>query len=117
MTIAVLEGLAPEWFTPIQDGEDKDKTQFKIKPLDGMTYADVLLECKTDGKGNVQLSTEAKNICIKNGLIDWKNRCDSEGKQIEFSKKEIPKLPGKTIIAIATEIFCISALAGEAEKN
>jgi len=108
MSITALTGLAPEWYTPEQEGDDK--TKFYLKPLTGIEYAQVLATGDIKD-GYIGLSAESTALCIKYGLIGWENFKGADGKPIEFSSALISSIPGSYLYPIAHKVFTMSMLA------
>jgi hypothetical protein len=115
MAITALSGIAPEWYTPEQDGEEGDKTKFHLQPLTSMQHAEMFATCCIED-GMVHLSDKSVQVCLKYGLIGWENFKDESGELIEFSRILISKVPGDTLFELAGRIFKTSML-GDTDKK
>jgi len=111
-----LDGLVPFWHVPEGQGDNDAPTEFNLKPLDGMQHAEVYAECKI-ADGMVTLSSSAIQLCLKYGLVGWKNFNDDEGQPIGFSRNNIRTVPGDTLLELATRVFNSSYLTAGQEKN
>lgn len=106
MAIKLISGLKGEWYEPEQEGEDK--SSFKIQPLTGLQYHELIAHINDNGK----LDTDGVKQCLRYGLKDWQN---VDG---DFSvEKAIRSLPAKYLLLISSRIFEISSFDGELEKN
>ena len=111
MTIKVLEGLTPDWFTPASELDAETPTRFKLKPLNGFEYMDVLGETAVNEHGHRMLNARGMRQAIKYGLVDWENF------DAPFNQQSVGTIPTTYLIEIANEIINRSDLTGEKEKN
>jgi hypothetical protein len=108
MAIKLISGLTGEWYEPEQEGEDKSR--FKIEPLTGLQYHELIGHINDSGK----LDTDGVKKCLRYGLKDW----DNVGTENPFSVEvAIRSLPAKYLLLISSRIFEVSSFDGEMEKN
>ena len=106
MAIKLISGLKGEWYEPEQEGEDKSR--FKIEPLTGLQYHELIGHINDSGK----LDTDGVKKCLRYGLKNWENI------GLDFSvETAIKQLPAKYLLLISSRIFEISSFDGEIEKN
>ena len=120
MSISVLpKEIASSWFVPPkQDGDDdSQKAQFHIKPLDGIQFADAYSLCDRKSDGEVLITPAARKLLLRDGLIGWKNIDDIPGVELEFSVSNMRRIEFVALLQITSEIFTVSLLNGEQEKN
>lgn len=121
MAITALSGTGSEWYEPEREKTDNDGnvsevvfeegailTGFKIRPLSGAEYLDVISD---PGMGGVK---KAFRFCLEG----WRNFTDESGKEVDFSKAEAAKLiPAKYMLSIGSRAIKISTFDGEKAKN
>lgn len=115
MAITGQPSITPYWYTP--EGQDEPVTAFNLKPLTAREGAEVFSSISFHGEsGGATLTYETSSLAIKHGLIGWRNFFDREGKEIEFSKENINRLPPLVFLSVATVIIN-STVFGEEEKK
>lgn len=118
MPITLVEGLAPVWFVPESEKEIEEQyqTQFKIKPLTGSQYAEVMAPVLT-AENSEGFPPKSIKAALRYGLLDWKNVLNDKNQPAKFSPYNVEKLPGEVLLAIAAEIVNLSSLGEEEIKN
>lgn len=104
MAITESDKVTPHWFTPASEEDEENPLEFKIKPLTGPQYLQVLNKQDLD-------------YAITCGLLDWKNYFNKNGNQIQFRRTKLNGLPPSILSELANEICAISRLTGEEQKN
>lgn len=111
------EVLLPEWFTPEDDDGNPIVASFKLRPLNGMEYLEVMSLGVVSGK-NFNTSHEGKEFLVRRGLVDWKTMEASNGDPIPFSiDNAYTELSAGVLLEIANKVFLKASLAEEARKN
>jgi hypothetical protein len=111
MTAKKTDGLLPFWFYP--DGNEKQKTAYKIKPLTGMEAASLL----PPDMLNKRMTPVEYDDLFKACLIDWKNQRDINGKTVKFEQDNFSVLSMIQVHQITAEIIVKSYLTGDEIKN
>lgn len=115
MGIKALEGLVPAWYTPIGQDDDDKPTRFKLKPLNGDQYAEVMDHFRVEEE-RLHVKAAGQKICLKHALVDWENFADSSG-DVEFLPTNFRLIPYSQRTELVTHIMLKSALSEEQEKN
>jgi len=116
MAIKTISVLAATWFVPKSEKDDMNPARFEVRPLDGMQYMEVMNE--TSGTGvDLRISGRGLKLALQHGLVGWETVQDKDGKNIEFSRNEVNRLPPILLTELAAEILDISELGEEAIKN
>lgn len=117
MAITALSGLAPYWYTPEEERGEPAAAQFKLKPLNGMQFIEVMHhgEMLPDGERFVT-DYSGLQLLLKYGLLDWKNIDAENGDPLPFSRRNFEVLPAEILQEIGREIMRRSALA-EADRK
>lgn len=116
MSIKAIKRLSGLWFTPEdQKGEDKP-ARFKIQPLNGLQHAEIISELRSDGR-DYHLTYTGIQSALKNGLIDWENIEDEEGKPLSFKPSNLRCIPGNYLHEIAGEIIGLSNISEDDAKK
>jgi len=115
MAIVPTEKMAPAMYTPPDQEGNPDPTRFRLKPLDGMEYLEVMPHIVVkdgfinyDGEGMVKL--------IRFGLVGWENFRD-DGEEIPFSPFNVRRLTPLRLQGIAREIANRSQLTEDEAGN
>jgi hypothetical protein len=116
MAIKPLTGLAPQWFTPSGEQDSDNPTRFKLKPLDGLTFLDVMSEGKIRDDGAFVANRQGRDTLLKNGLIEWEN-FDEGGNPLKCNFTNFHRIPAEILAEICNELIIVSSLSGEDEKN
>lgn len=111
MAITAMTGLVPEWFEPEQEESDV-KTRFKLKPLNGMEYLEVIPYIRGQ-----YLIGDGVKLALGYGLVDWENVFGEDGKAVKFSRSGVALLPPKILSMLSAEIIERSSFDGEKAKN
>ena len=117
MSIQIISNITPFDYTPTGDRESADPTVFKLLPLNGMQYMEVMNELTRDANGTMKLSSRGLQQALKYGLIDWKNLCDENGKNVKFNAFNINKIPPFILTELAGEIIDRSEVGDAVRKN
>lgn len=117
MAITALAGLAPYWYTPEEEQGEPAAAQFKLKPLNGMQYLEIMHEGKVtqDGQGFVT-NYQGRQMLLKYGLLDWKNVETETGDPLPFSIRNLDMIPADILLELGNEILSKSSLA-EADRK
>ena len=116
MAITAISNLAPFDYVPELDRDSESPTTFKLKPLNGMQYMEVISELKSDG-GETRLSGKGMHLAINHGLVGWDNFSDDNGKAVKFNPANINKIPPIVLAELAGEIVSKSELGVTETKN
>lgn len=117
MAITAITNLAPFDYVPESDRDSESPTTFKLTPLNGMQYMEVISEITTDTNGDSRLSGTGMNRAIKYGLTGWENFPDENGKAVKFNPIAIRKIPPVILAELAREIVSKSELGVSEQKN
>ena len=116
--LKALNPLVPEWYTPEEEKEDPNPTEFLIRPLSGVERADV--EFRHDELHGASMTERGARVCLKHGLRGWKNFQDSEG-PVKFNdinpEENMRRLPLSLVTELAFQIWHKSHLNERALKN
>jgi len=107
--------ILPIMYIPQEEEGSDNPTQFKLKPLDGLEYMDVLLHAKVNSEGEVELEPAGLKVALKFGLIGSKNLTDELGNvDVELIPTELDSV---LLIELAKKIMEISNVSDEERKN
>ncbi len=112
MATQLLSGLQPQWITL---SDDDDATEYQVRALSGMHYAQVMAESRFEN-GMMIISEKSLPLIIQHGLIGWRGVTDANGNAVEFSPALVRQLPGSELYLLASRIFNLSVLS-DAEKK
>lgn len=112
MAITPLAGLAPDWFTPESQKEDEKPTRFKIEPMDGLQYLELMNMGTVDEKGQFKPSTAGRKFMLSNCLKGWENFGE-----LEFNLENCRRIPPEILHELLNEIVIRSELDEGQEKN
>lgn len=115
--ITAITGLAPEWYTPKSQLDAEEPTRFKLKPLDQLTFLEVVSLSSINADDMLIPSAAARRIILKNGLVDWENLIGVDGKPIDYSPIVVKTIPFSELTGICNKIVEISAPGEETIKN
>ncbi len=115
MAIKALAGITPEWYTPSGQEKDAVKTRFKIRPLDGGEYAEIMdaVELKN---GVVRVTHAGRERALSMALVAWENFSNKDG-ELKFNQDNMRLIPFAERTDIVTRIINISNLTDEEVKN
>ena len=116
MAIKPLSGLAPEWYTPKQDGEENEQTAWHLKPMDGMEYMEVMSISQVVD-GFIDFTPDAVRLVIKYGLIGWRNFKDENGNDLVFNTANVRLIDSNHLTEIAQQIILRSSLSAAQKKT
>lgn len=118
MAIKAISTIKPDWYTPqCEEGED-EPTRFKLKPLDGTQYLDVMSEVTTSLDGDIQVTGRGLKLAAKWGVVGWENFSDPEtGKEIKYSAVNVPRVPPVILSELVGVILERSELGEDQTKN
>ena len=117
MAITAISKLTTADYIPERNKDIGDPTVFKLKPLSGRRYMEIMPELKTDENGETSVSGKGLWMAIKFGLVGWDNFYDEDGKELKFNMINIEKIPPVTLIDLAGEIINRSEVGAEERKN
>jgi len=100
-----IDILLDQEFQAEQDN-DEVKTTWILRTLSGLEF----LSCTTGGYVD-------HDRFITLGLTGWKDFFSSDGEQIEFSKKDIARIPAPILQEISYKVQEISSLSEDERKN
>ena len=112
MPIKPLMGLTEQWFTPEQEQGEATPTQFKIKPLDSLTFLDVMSNGTIRADGSFIPNRAGREMLLNAGLVGWRNFGDAP-----FDANRISQIPPNVLAEICNEIVVLSNLSEDDEKN
>ena len=115
--ITALSNIAAEFYTPLSEIDEDTPTRFKLKPLNGIDYMNVITESGTNAEGNFTLSAASSQRALKSGLVDWENFNFSDGKTVKFSIHNFKSIPATTIAELLGQIMLISSVDEGDSKN
>lgn len=111
MAITLSNKVAPEQYTPIREKDSENPTTFKLKPLDGFEYLEVIGHASADGG---KLTSEGIKLCLKYGLQDATNLQDGKTKKVKLDPKRLDPL---LLAELAGRIMDISHIGEDERKN
>ena len=117
MAITAISRLTTKDYVTEGDKDSDDQTVFKLKPLNGLQYMDVIAELRTDENGEAGLTGKGLGLAIKYGLAGWENFNDEDEKELKFNKLNVSKVPPIVLTELAGEIINRSEAGGEERKN
>jgi hypothetical protein len=117
MPITAISNLTPEWYTPECEKGVDDPTRFKLKPLDGKEYMEIMSEFRREESGEFTISSRGLHAALKYGLVGWENFMDSHGKDVKYSPHNLGKVPPIILQELAGEIINRSELGETERKN
>ena len=112
------ETIEPEWFTAESDKiKNPDKPRrFKIRGLDSLEALDVITHTYVEN-GEIYANGSALKAAVRNGIIDWENHNDAEGKPIEHSRANLITVDPLALLQVGKQIIGKTNLTGEEIKN
>lgn len=118
MTIAAiaLAQLSPTWYTPVGQSDDDEKTEFRLKPLDGDEYGELADHMRLEN-GVLRITAEGLRQGLRLGLVDWRNFTTTNGETLEFSRVNFRFIPYNVRADLVSRIVEISQLSEDTEKN
>lgn len=117
MSLKINTGLEPTWFTLKGQEDDPAPARFKVKPLNQIDYLAVCQETQQTESGGIMPSASAYALTLAKGLVDWENIEDENGKPLKFSKSNFGLIPAQFMFKVFEEIFIVSSIDEEDEKN
>lgn len=117
MAYYVQNKISPDWFTPSDEKEKASPARYKVRPLDGMEFLEVVPHV-TIVDGFIHYDGKGMQILIRRGLLDWEGHTDPDtGNVLEFSADAVSRIPPLRLKAIAYEIANRSQLTEGEAKN
>lgn len=117
MAITAITKLAVADFVPDREiGADLPAT-FRLRPLTGPQYLEMISEMVRDSEGQTRLSGRGLRRVIEWGLVGWSNILDENGQPFKFSQQNVALIPPLVLSEIASEIINRSEIGEEQEKN
>ena len=117
MAIKVKSKIVPVWYTPKSEEKEENPASFKLKPLNGLEYTDVIANTSNDAGGESKLSERGVRLAIKHGLLDAKNLIDEHGNEIKLKHVGHGVLPMNILIELAGQIIDLSSMSDDDIKN
>lgn len=117
MTIKALTGLVAEWYTPDDERDEAIQSQFKLQPLNGMQYIEIMSHGEALESGNFLVNHIGRQLLLKYGLVGWKNVEQVNGDPLPFSRNNIEMLPAAILAELGNEILTVSSLVEAERKN
>jgi len=117
MSITAISGLTVQDYICAADKESDEPTTFKLKPLSGMHYMEIMAEVTDSGNGEQRISGNGLRLAIKHGLTGWDNFPDDNGKDLKFNSMNLQKIPPVELAELAGQILSISEVSGAQTKN
>lgn len=109
--------MVPSWYTPEAEEGEAAPAQFKIQPLNGMQYLEVIGHGTATADGLFIANHLGRQLLLKHGLKGWKNIEGDDGDPLPFSVSNFDYLPPDILNELANKILTDSTLAGEARKK
>lgn len=100
-------------YIPKDDRDSEQPTKFKLQPLSGTQFMEVL--CEIDAEGHY--TAKGLLLALKYGLCGWDNFCESNGGAIPFAPVNFGKIPPMIVHEVALEIINRSSLGEKERKN
>ena len=120
MAITAISAIKADWYTPEseRDEEETKRTRFKLQPLDGTQYLDVMAQVNTTPNGDIQMSGYGLRMAAKWGVVGWENFADPEtGKEMKFNAFTVARIPPVILKELVSEIMDRSELGEIQVKN
>lgn len=115
MAIQLREKLAASWYTPKSEEGEAAPSRFRVKPLDGAQYMEVLGEVEFRD-GNPIITAKGLRIAALQGVVGWENVPGADG-EAEFSPSRLRQLPANVLLELGQEVIVRTELGADAEKN
>jgi hypothetical protein len=116
MAIHIDMGLGEFKYSLAADKGD-NKTVFTLQPMTGEQVCNITPQMTRDSAGQIKIDGPGVRQVLNYGLKGWTGLYDQDGKEIEFSKEMISKLPYAERIELAVKIFFSSQMAGDVRGN
>lgn len=116
MAIKPIQGLIAQWFTPSSEEGEENPTRFKLKPLDGLAFLDVMSQGIIREDGAFIPNPQGRMTLLKHGLVEWENFTDN-GKDLKCNHTNFHRIPAVELAEICNELVVLSSFSEEAEKN
>lgn len=118
MAIKATSVIKPDWYTPEDEKEEESPTRFKLKPLDGIQYMDVMSEVAKNLDGDIQITGRGLKLVVKWGVVGWENFVDPDtGKEIKYSPHNMQRVPPLVLSELVSEILERSEIGEDQTKN
>lgn len=117
MAIKANTGLVSQWYTPIGEREEDQPARFKLKPLDQMTYLEVISSCEQNPDGTIAVNRRALDKCLKSAIEDWEQVFDQSEKPLKCSWVNHKHLPYEILVELFQEVLTVSTLTEDDKKN
>lgn len=116
MAIKAMSGVVPEDYVCKHEGDTENPTIWKLQPLNGFDYMEVMSELQRTDNG-FKISGKGLGIAVRKGLVGWQNFHDENGKEIKFNPLNMKKIPAIVLGDLADRVIEISELGDEQAKN
>lgn len=117
MAITAISKLTAEDYIAQSDREDESPTRFRLRPLNGLQYMEVISELSRGDDGQLRISGKGMKLALQYGLVGWSNFRDSDGKEIKFNPVNVEKIPPVILSELAGEIINRSEIGEDERKN
>ena len=114
MTVKALTGLVPEWFTPEGEKEDTEPAEFLLRALTAPQVAKLQSEFNSE---TGEIGGQGLYLAAVQGVTNWKNVIDHEGKPLKYTRRNIDVLPYALILELGGQVLANSFMTGDDEKN
>ena len=111
------KNMSPDWYTPESEEDEEKPSKFKIKPLNGEQFMEVVADSETDRSGDIRLNGRGLKLALRYGIIDWENIEKENGIPLKFSVHNLKLLPMEVLSDLASEIVNRSAMEDDETKN
>ena len=112
MAIVVQSKLTSEMYTPEQERSAKDPTRFKLRPLSGVQYLDVI-SYFVEGTNGQKLSAKGMEQVLSYGVVKAENLFNDKGKQTQA----LEYLDPITTAELVSRIMELSEIRESERKN
>lgn len=117
MSITAISKLIAEDYIPQSDIDSDNPTKFRLRPLNGMQYMEVMSELIRNDDGQLRISGKGMKMALQYGLIGWSNFRDEDGNELKFNILNVEKIPPVILSELASEIISRSEIGEEERKN
>ena len=122
-----IKKLAPKWYTPRMELEDKDgvpldplpedPVQFQLQPLKHAPMAKVAEHAYLNAVGVGLVRPQGLVAACQHGVIGWRNVLDEQGLPLEFSRKALEDVPFDLMLELGSEVVAHNTLSDAEVKN
>lgn len=115
MRSIAMSGIAEESYTLQHQEGEPNAAVFRLKPLDGFEYMEVMTELVRTETG-ARFTGKGLGIAVKYGLVGWEN-FPSHDNPLPFNTGNIKKIHGIYLSELADKIINMSVPDEDTVKN